>query len=291
MSLRTTADIDSPADLVDLTSYPVDDLTGEPAQTLVAELRRALTEDGVALLHGFVKPEVIAAMTEEAAELKAVAYLEDVWGSPYLGLPDESFPAGHPRRQNELSKTWVAGYDLVPSDSLLRALYEWEPLKDFIAAIVGKETLHRFGDPLGALNVAIMDEGHTQGWHYDNTEFVVSLAIQSSDAGGLFECAPGIRTTDDENYDEVAAVFRGDAPERLEIYPMTPGTLMIFVGRNSVHRVTPVEGQVPRYVALLSYDERPDANSSELFKHIRYGRSEPVEPRPRAELSAIAAAR
>jgi len=286
-AVRTTADISSPGDLVDLDRYPLDAPGSEGWRARTDELRGALERDGVALLPGFVRPEAIAAMATEARELQAVAYLEDVWGSPYLGVPDDSFPEGHPRRQREHSKTWVAGYDLVPSDSLLRALYEWDPLKDFVAAITGKDPLYRFADPLGALNVAIMEAGHTQGWHYDNTEFVVSLAIQSSEAGGLFECAPAIRTADDENYDEVAAVFRGERPDRVEIYPMVPGTLMIFVGRNSVHRVTPVEGDTPRLVALLSYDERPDANSSEPFKHIRYGRSEPVEPMSRAELTAL----
>jgi hypothetical protein len=285
MGLRTVADVASPADLVDLDRYPIEDLDAPEAAALVADVRRALTDDGVALLHGFVKPEVISAMAEEAAELKAVAYLEDVWGSPYLGRPDESYPEGHPRRQNELSKTWVVGYDLVPSDSLLRALYEWDGLKDFVAAITGKDPLYRFGDPLGALNLAIMDEGHTQGWHYDNADFIVSLAIQSSEAGGLFECAPAIRDHHEENYDEVARVLRGEAPDRIEIYPMTPGTLMVFVGRHSVHRVTPVEGSTPRYVALFAYDESPDANSAELFKLVRYGRSEPVEPCTRDELA------
>jgi hypothetical protein len=57
---------------------------------------------------------------------------------------------------------------------------------------------------------------------------------------------------------------------------MIPGTLMIFAGRNSLHRVSPVEGEVPRLVALFAYDTRPDADSSELLKLIRYGRTSAV---------------
>jgi len=37
-----------------------------------------------------------------------------------------------------------------------------------------------------------------------------------------------------------------------------------------------VHGDVPRIVALLSYDTRPDADSSEVFKFVRYGRSTPL---------------
>lgn len=57
---------------------------------------------------------------------------------------------------------------------------------------------------------------------------------------------------------------------------MTPGTLMIFAGMRSLHRVSPVEVRRARHVALLSYDARPDADSSELFELVRYGRSQPL---------------
>jgi hypothetical protein len=88
-----------------------------------------------------------------------------------------------------------------------------------------------------------------------------------------------IRSPDDENYDDVASVLRGDARDRVVVEPMTPGTLMLFEGRHSLHRVTPVEGTRPRYVGLFGYDTKPDTMSSELLKQIRYGRSEPLAAR------------
>ena len=54
---------------------------------------------------------------------------------------------------------------------------------------------------------------------------------------------------------------------------MTPGTLLLFEGRNSMHRVTPIRGAVPRLVALLAYDTRPDTISTELLRRARYGRT------------------
>jgi hypothetical protein len=47
---------------------------------------------------------------------------------------------------------------------------------------------------------------------------------------------------------------------------------MLFEGRHSMHRVTPIAGGVARLVALLAYDTRPDTDSSELLKLVRYGR-------------------
>jgi hypothetical protein len=272
----TRVESKSPADLIDAERYPVSDLTSPVTQALIAVQRRSLAEKGVAILPGFVKPAVLAEMAREALALQARAHLEDVWGSPYLALPDESFPPGHPRRANLHSLTWVIAYDMIACSSPLRALYEWDPLMHFIGDILERRPLYRMADPLGALNMTVMTHSHEQCWHYDNTEFVVSLAIQSSEQGGKFECAPFIRDDEDEHYPTVAGVLRGEARERVEIFPMTPGTLMIFAGRRSLHRVSPVAGEVPRIVALLAYDSQPDTDSSAIFKMLRYGRSAPL---------------
>lgn len=261
--------------LIDLDRYPVTDLDGPGGRAVIAAQRRSLAEKGVAILPAFTTAAATARMAREAAALAPRAFLEDAWGTPYLQPVDESFPDGHPRRALEHSLTWVIAYDLIPPATALRTLYEWDPLMQFVGAILQRRPLYRMADPLGALNATLMTDGHQQGWHYDNTEFVVSLALQSS-SGGQFECAPLIRSAQDENYEGVGRVLRGDDGERVEVFPMTPGTLMIFAGRNSIHRVSPVHGDVPRIVALLSYDTRPDADSSAVFKFVRYGRSTPL---------------
>jgi hypothetical protein len=133
---------------------------------------------------------------------------------------------------------------------------------------------------MGALNLAVMVEGDELGWHFDQTDFVVSIALQSSIDGGWFQSATRIRSADDERYDDVARVLNSDPPgqrntdiDACEIVPMTPGTLMLFEGRYSMHRVTPIGGPTARYVALLAYDTKPDTVSSELLKLVRYGRT------------------
>jgi hypothetical protein len=202
--------------------------------------------------------------------------LEDVWGTPYLDLPDESFPEGHPRRTMVLSRTWVLAYDLIARTCPARVLYEWDGLTQFLGEVLERRPLHRMADPLGALNLTAMVDEHVQGWHYDSTDFVVSIAVQTSERGGEFQCARDIRSADDEHYDDVAGVLGGSTPGRVEVYPMTPGTLMVFMGRYSIHRVAPVSGDRPRVVALLGYDTRPDTSSSDLLKLVRYGRTEPI---------------
>lgn len=266
-----------PASFIAGARYPVDaPPDDERRRTVVASLRSALAADGVARLPGFLTPDAVARIAADADRCAARAHLEDVWGTPYLGLPDESFPEGHPRRASVHSLTQVIAYDLVPRDCPIRVLFEWDPLTHWLGEIVGRGALHRMDDPLGALNLTRMQEGHVQGWHYDSTDFVVSVAIRSSDAGGDFECVPATRTDDDESYDDVERILAGDARSRVVSYSMEPGTLMIFEGRRSLHRVSPVVGSVSRVVALLGYDTSPGTESSDLLKLVRYGRTQPL---------------
>lgn len=259
-----------PAALVDLDRYPVNDL--EVASAIVAGARTALADRGVAILPGFLRPEAVGAMVAEADALAPRGNHQDIEGSPYLGLPDESYPVGHPCRFGSRSALTAVAYDLFPPDSLLRALYEWDPLMAFVSALLDRAPLYRYADPLGALNVASMFDGDELGWHFDQTDFVVSVALQSSDGGGNFENAAWLRAAGDECYEEVAAVLDGRAPHRVETLPMVPGTLMVFEGRRSLHRVTPVVGDRPRHVALLAYDTEPGTDSTDLLKLVRYGR-------------------
>jgi hypothetical protein len=271
-----------PATLVDLDRYPVLDPDGA-GRAVVEHHRRELTETGVSILPGLLRADALPGLVAECDALAADAYLQDVQGTPYLELPDaDAWPAGHPRVTWDRSSVHTVAYDrFAPASSGLRALFEWDALLVFVGRILGREPLYRYADPLGAMNLAVMVDDDRLGWHYDQTDFVVSLAIQSSHAGGDFENVQRLRWDDagdgaiDERYDEVAAVLAGDAADRVTTVPMTPGTLMLFEGRWSLHRVTPIAGPTPRYVALFGYDTKPGTMSSELLKLVRYGRTEP----------------
>ncbi len=58
--------------------------------------------------------------------------------------------------------------------------------------------------------------------------------------------------------------------------PQLKPFLTLFEGRYSFHRMSPVEGHVPRYGALIAYDTKPGSDSSDPLKLARRGRSEPV---------------
>ncbi len=234
--------------------------------------RKQMRETGACEIPQFVRPEALPAFVEDARHVAPLAHRSGGLGTVYLGFPDESFPPDHPQQWLGNYGVGAVAYDLFPDDSPIRRLYEWDELTRFVAAIMGLDVIYPYADPLGALNLAVMGDGDELQWHFDQTDFVVSLALQDAETGGDFEVAPFIRAADDERYDDVKQVLDGDRA-RVVTLEMTPGTLLVFAGRHSIHRVSPIRGETPRLVALLGYDTKPGTMSSELLKAVRYGRT------------------
>ena len=260
--------------LVDLDRYPIVDLALPAARQVVEHCRAQLAADGACELPGFLHRDAVERAACEAVMLSARAHRSRVDGTVYLGLPDESAPEAHPRRVVGANALAAVAYDRFPHDSTIRALYEWTALRSFVAAVLGVAHLFPYADPLGALNLAVMTAGDELAWHFDQTDFVVSLALVTADRGGDFEYVPNLRTATDERYDAVAAVLDGVGAGVTRL-SMTPGTLLLFEGRHALHRVTPVEGPTARLVALLAYDTKPGTTSSQLLRLVRYGRDAP----------------
>ncbi len=271
--------LSDPSQLIDLERYPLLDPDSEPYRAVVAQARREMHERGAAEIEGFLSPAGVAALVRDADALAPRAHPSGGQGTAYLEFPDFSLPPEHPRLHFADYAVRAVAYDVTPLHSPLRLLYEWDPLKDLIEHVLERGPIFRYADPFGALNLAVMGEGDRLQWHFDQTDFVVSLAIQSADVGGDFEVVPRIRRADDECYDDVAAVLAGDRA-RVEVLPMTPGTLLVFEGRHSLHRVSPIAGRRWRHVGLLAYDTEPGTLGSDLLRADRYGRTEPFATPP-----------
>jgi len=268
------------ADLVDLGRYPVLDLDGSVAQAGLVGWRAQLAATGACELPGFLTPGGVEALVADARAVATRAHRSSGIGTAYLNLPDGDAPVGHPTRWLGPYALGAVAYDLIPRTALLRLLYEWDPMKDLIEAILGRGSICRYADPFGALNLAVMEDGDELQWHFDQTDFVVSLAIEASEAGGDFEVAPLIRSAQDERYEAVAGVLDGTDTSPVMTLPMRAGTLLVFEGRHSLHRVSPVQGRRARLVGLLAYDTKAGTMGSELLRMNRYGRSEPYPDPP-----------
>jgi len=264
---------------VNIGDYPITEPGSDQYRSVVEEARVSLAKHGYAELSGFVSPHFVDWLTRDAEALAPSAYRSVGKGTAYLAAPDAGVEPGHPLRHMMPFGVRVVAYDAIPYKSPLRLLYESPELTAFIGAIVNRGELHPYGDPFGALNLAVMGEGDELQWHYDQTDFVVSLAIQTSESGGTFDVVPLMRTADDERFDLVKALFEGDESQVVTL-PMTPGTLLVFEGRNSIHRVSPIRGEKLRHVGLLAYDTVPDRQGSGALRQTRYGRTEPLSTPP-----------
>ncbi|MCB9946374.1 MAG: arpA protein [Rhodospirillaceae bacterium] len=241
--------------LVDLDRYPLAD--PDARARIVADARAAFADTGAALLPGFLRSEAVAAMAAEALRLLPVAYRRDHMLTAYGQSAEDWMEPDHPVRRTAPYRMWVTATDQMDPAGPTLAVYDWQPLTDLVRDILGLPALYRVADPLMRCNFTILRDGDAHGWHFDGNDFVVSLLLQKPEEGGLFEYAPGIRSGRDENYDGVRAVM-DDTPGLTRFQDVAPGTLVLFRGRQALHRVTPVRGARPRVIALLSYDERPE---------------------------------
>lgn len=236
--------------IVDLDRYPIADPAG---RALVEDCRRQLHETGVCLLPGFVRQAALATMIGEARELAANAHHTEHWRSL-----DHDLNTNHdgPTPRATRASIGAVAYDCMPSDSLLRGLYESDDLTAFIAAALNVDVLYRCADPLTACMLTVAGQGDELGWHYNPNDGVVSLLLQSAVGGGGFEFAPGSRDHGAATPALENAILEGrhDGVVRL---PLEPGTLSLFNGHRSLHRVAPVAGDQPRIIALFSYSDQP----------------------------------
>jgi hypothetical protein len=95
--------------------------------------------------------------------------------------------------------------------------------------------------------------------------------LQRSSQGGAFEYVPHIRSSIEPNFPRVQRLLEGDRTGVITL-DLAPGTLALFEGRYSIHRVSPIAGSDPRLIALFGYDTKPGTMSSDLLKQRRYGR-------------------
>jgi len=259
--------------LINLERYPVD----APGQALTAQTERAradLAQDGCAVLRGFLTQEGIAALTEEADATAIHAHKTFSRTNPYFTQDDPTFPEDHPvRRFYDRSNAFVPADNFEP-DGALRSVHDAPGFDAFIQACLQEDRFYRYADPLADVIVNTAEEGPGFPWHFDTNNFTVTIAIQNAEEGGEFEYAPGIRK-DGENFEEVARVLNGNS-NKVTTLTLQPGDLQLFRGRYSLHRVAPLKGPRPRYVAILSYVEEPDMVATPERAKQLYGRALPV---------------
>lgn len=274
MSDTTSSTLPVYADVVDLDKYPIHKLDSNEGKAIIDSCRKELAKDGCCTLAGFIKPEAVARMVELADQLKDKAWISDRPHNVYFKPFDETLDADHPLAYHVRSAKHGIAYDYIPEDAPLRQLYESDDLTRFIAEVLEKPVLYRSADPLDALQITRFHPGEELGWHFDNSEFSITVMYQKATQGGDFEYVPALRTKEDECYEEVRKVLQGDR-SRIKVQSGEPGTLAFFHGNCAMHRVTLVEGDTPRINSVLTYGEHDNMRLNDLTSELFYGRTSP----------------
>ena len=261
--------------IVNLNEYPINQTNSDEYKKLIDKNKKLLDQDGCCVLPNFIKTQSLSKMKEEVERnLNKIHWTKDSH-NPYFTKDDPELSKDHPKRIFTFRESGYLNSDDLETNSDLDTLYESEEMLKFVSDSLGVYPLYKWADPLGKNPYSVMHEDHYFPWHFDGNEFTLSILIQKADKGGLFEYSPDLRNENNENFDEVTKVLRGDR-KTVKSLDLKPGDLQIFKGRFSMHRVTKVEGKTSRYIALPTYVKDPyRVNKPEHSKQV-YGKALPI---------------
>jgi hypothetical protein len=270
--MRSAADI---AAFVDIETYPLlREGTGAWIKC-VQRIRYELAAVDCAVLPGFIRVHQLADLATEGQAIAPLAWSHvEVVNAYNIALGPE-LPDWHPCWiQLERGNAFVAR-DQIPSRFLISQLFHNPAFQRFVAACFGMERVYELEDPLSGLCLNVLKPGREHPWHFDTNEFTVSLLTQQPASGGVFEFCPNIRSPKNENFSAVRDVLEG-RDEQVQRLVLETGDLLLFRGRYSLHRVTPVVGDVERHSAILAYTKQPGVIGSPERTRQLFGRVLPA---------------
>ncbi len=259
-------------DILDLDRYPLDAPGTDRWATLVSRCQSDLRDTGMYNLEGFMRPHAIArAIAEVRPIIDTLSFTHRRTHNIYFRKDIPGLPPRHPALALCETVNHTVCADQIPQ-SVPLWIYEWAPFCVFLAATMGKDALFQARDPLARVNVMAYREGEQLNWHFDRSEFTTTLLLQSPELGGDFIYRSDLRSDDDPNYEGVARLLRGE-DEQIKTLKLMAGTLNVFRGKNTAHRVSPVAGARDRIIAVFSYFDRPGVVFSREDQLGFYGRS------------------
>ena len=258
--------------IIDLQRYPLNQPESDEVQCLIRQCQSSLDKEGLFNLPGFLQADVIPVILAQAKPLiKDQSFFHHRRHNIYF-LPEvPGLEAGHPVLKEFDTSNHTVCADQIPGSPLL-TLYHWQPFISFLSAIMKKPTLYPMDDDLSCLNVMAYRHGEALNWHFDRSEYTTTLLLQAPDAGGEFQYRCGLRREDDPNYNGIADFLNSDFSSASSL-PLEAGTLNVFRGKNTLHRVAPVIGQTQRIISILTYYETPGKRFSKEEQIGFYGRS------------------
>jgi hypothetical protein len=258
-------------DIIDLDRYPIHQPGSDAFDALVATCRADLVRDGMINLEGFLNPAALSTtLSQLGPRFQTDAHTHARKHNIYFRKDVPGLSPDHPALalQDTVNHTLCA--DQI--DGALHSLYTWPAFAAFLAATMDKPALFMMDDPLASMNAMAYRNGEGLNWHFDRSEFTTTLLLQAPESGGVFEYRTDLRSDDAPNYDGVARLLTRQDP-LMRGLTLQAGTLNVFRGRNTAHRVTPVGGETARMIAVFSFYDRPGVRMTPDEQRGFYGRA------------------
>ena len=143
--------------------------------------------------------------------------------------------------------------DLIPNHSILQKIYDSPIVRSFFLDLLNKDELHPYEDPLSSININYYDKGDALGWHFDNSDYTITLLIKNCLKGGVYEFFNDMRYKNDkEDYDLVEKILDKKV-------------------KGTIHQVTAVE-EGERILVTFNYNETKGVSLSEQSRRTFFGR-------------------
>lgn len=244
-------------EIINHARYPIDEPGNSKRQEIIEQVRAELADDGCAVIRNFFSRAGLEKLLAEANARKTQTYYSPSKEcNVYLNDGNPELPQDHPLNVFMPRTNGFITADLFEPETAAHRLYYWEPLKQFLADCLDKEELYIYEDPVSNMIVNVGKSGQQFNWHFDTNEFTITMLLQPASSGGIFEYIPGLRSAQDECYDEVRKVLDGDR-SRVRQLELNAGDLQFFLGRFSLHQVTENTGDTDRLLLIMSFAETP----------------------------------
>jgi len=253
--------------IIDLGKYPLEDAN------FIKLCRTKISENGVLTLPNFLNEQIIKYLVEAGSDAQNMAFFSNSTHNVYLTKNNLELDDDHIFNRQVVSSKGCITDDQIPQISPLKTLYNSEIFREFLASVLGEKKLYEYADGLSSINVHYASEGEELGWHFDNSSFAITLLLQAPEAGGSFEYIKDLRDAEagEMNFEGVKSLL--DGITKPEVLKVEPGTLVLFRGKNSIHRVTPTRGNKTRMLVVLAYNTSPGISLSKSAQITFFGRS------------------
>ena len=254
-------------------------------QSFLSKACEDFNNTGICIIENFLSNDIAEGMTEEVLSDPSVRYNGTTQHNIYQRQSDSEYPNDHIRNKLLTTSCTCIPNDKIPKEGMLSSLFDSDDLKDFVSVVTSQTKtknpnldsapkLYRYADPLAALTINVIGRDDVLNWHFDQAPFVVILLLQNSESGGHYEVLPESLTTADGSLDYNAheSALLGENPSIVR-HRFPSGTLIIHQGHHSLHRVSPVIGDVLRVSALLTYSNKENDMLDDHLRVSYYGRS------------------